>query len=447
MADFSQKIIIVGAGIAGLSAAIYLREKGYENITFIEESDRPGGRLKTEYIDGYTLNIGFHLYNTAYSYAEELLDTDALNLKYLDQGVLLINEKKLKKILTPLKKHLFIPFFLLSNFGTLNDRIKFVKKRLTLKQMDEDEIFDKYEIKSSSILKKMGFSSKIIESFFRPYFSSIFLEEELITSRRMLDYYLKMNIEGNVGIPSKGIEAIPLQLSSQFSKENFVFNSKVVDYTANKVITENGDEHDFDCLVLTSAQIKLKSNLKNERVKKNYLGSTCLYFSSDKKPYSEPLICINSNNPKLISNITVLTNISKLFAPKGKELISVTLNGFTVADDKVLENEVRKELLNSFGTQIDNWKIIKIYRIEYALQSQEFITGKGRINEMRLESNVYVCGDYLFYGNIDAAVKSGKLVSEIMHKDLNPNHKIVKKKKYSSLFEDNSDSYNKSKSS
>ena len=71
MADYSHKIVIAGAGIAGLSAAVYLKEQGYNNITFIEASDRPGGRLKTDIVDGYTLNLGFHVFNTAFPYGHE----------------------------------------------------------------------------------------------------------------------------------------------------------------------------------------------------------------------------------------------------------------------------------------------------------------------------------------------------------------------------------------
>ena len=64
MADYSHKIVIAGAGVAGLSAGVFLKRHGYNNITFIESSSEIGGRLKTEKIDGYTLDIGFHVFFT-----------------------------------------------------------------------------------------------------------------------------------------------------------------------------------------------------------------------------------------------------------------------------------------------------------------------------------------------------------------------------------------------
>ncbi|MFM9946201.1 MAG: FAD-dependent oxidoreductase, partial [Bacteroidia bacterium] len=74
MADYSQKIVIAGAGVAGLAAGVYLKRKGYHDITFIEASDRVGGRMKTDKIDGYNLDRGFHVFFTAYPYAGELIN-------------------------------------------------------------------------------------------------------------------------------------------------------------------------------------------------------------------------------------------------------------------------------------------------------------------------------------------------------------------------------------
>lgn len=41
------KIIIIGAGAAGIAAAARLIEKGLKNITILEGKDRIGGRIHT----------------------------------------------------------------------------------------------------------------------------------------------------------------------------------------------------------------------------------------------------------------------------------------------------------------------------------------------------------------------------------------------------------------
>ena len=58
-------VIIIGAGLAGLTAARYLQSAGISTVV-IEGSDRPGGRVKCDTIDGFTLDHGFQVFNPSY---------------------------------------------------------------------------------------------------------------------------------------------------------------------------------------------------------------------------------------------------------------------------------------------------------------------------------------------------------------------------------------------
>jgi monoamine oxidase len=55
-----NKVCVVGAGVAGLVAAIEL-EKAGKSVTIFEATDRVGGRVKTDYIDGYQFDHGFQV--------------------------------------------------------------------------------------------------------------------------------------------------------------------------------------------------------------------------------------------------------------------------------------------------------------------------------------------------------------------------------------------------
>jgi oxygen-dependent protoporphyrinogen oxidase len=55
----NQDIIVIGAGIAGLAAALRLRERGCQ-VTVLERSDRVGGRATSERRDGFRLDSGAH---------------------------------------------------------------------------------------------------------------------------------------------------------------------------------------------------------------------------------------------------------------------------------------------------------------------------------------------------------------------------------------------------
>jgi len=439
MTNYNQKIVIAGAGISGLSAGFFLKKLGYHNITFIEASDRPGGRMKTEKIDGYSLDYGFHYLLTASPFANLILDYKHLNLKYIKQGALIMKRGKIKKIVDPFKNPILGLNMWFSSLWTWHDKKIIVKRRAELKLTNETSIFEKYEVKTASILRKKRFSNKIIKNFFEPFFSSIFMENELSTSRRVFDYHFKLMAEGEMALPALGIEQIPLQIASKLEKAIFIFNTKALEYKEKVVTLSNGQTIPADIFVIATEQNSLYSTLTKQPLKKDHRSATCLYFSADVKPFTEPMMCLNGNSPKLVSSVNVLTNISEAYAPPGKELIAVSLNGFEKPDNALLEREVKEELELEFGKNVYNWKLIKVYRIDYAIPNLDFVLGKRQIKELRVDKSTYVCGDHLLYGNLNAAVKSGKMVSEIIHKDFNKGLKGEKKKRYDNIFDDSDD--------
>ena len=58
-----KEVTVIGAGLAGLSAALTLQSAG-RAVRVIEASDRVGGRVATDFIDGFTLDRGFQLINS-----------------------------------------------------------------------------------------------------------------------------------------------------------------------------------------------------------------------------------------------------------------------------------------------------------------------------------------------------------------------------------------------
>ena len=57
--------VVIGAGLAGLSAALSLQDAGRE-VALIDGADRAGGRVATYVIDVFVLDGGFLLLNLIY---------------------------------------------------------------------------------------------------------------------------------------------------------------------------------------------------------------------------------------------------------------------------------------------------------------------------------------------------------------------------------------------
>ena len=198
------KIHIVGAGVSGLVASKVLEDYGYESM-IIEATDRVGGRVKTDVIDGYQLDHGFQVLLTAYPSAQKYLNFEALELQHFIPGATIFSNGKQKTIGDPLRNIFLLFPTLFSGIGTLSDKVKILKLNRLLKNTTLDKIFDKSEKTTLQYLIDFGFSEEIISKFFKPFFSGIFLEPELETSSRMFEFVYKMFGEGYATLP-KGAE-------------------------------------------------------------------------------------------------------------------------------------------------------------------------------------------------------------------------------------------------
>jgi protoporphyrinogen oxidase len=66
------KVIVVGAGIGGLSAGYWLGQRGHQ-VEILEASDRPGGRMVTMERKGDRVDVGAQFYHSSYRHAFDLM--------------------------------------------------------------------------------------------------------------------------------------------------------------------------------------------------------------------------------------------------------------------------------------------------------------------------------------------------------------------------------------
>jgi protoporphyrinogen oxidase len=263
-------------------------------------------------------------------------------------------------------------------------------------------------------LSDYGFSQKMIQRFYKPFLSGIYLENNLTTSNRMFDFVLKMFSDGDVAVPALGMEEIPKQLVRQLPESSIQFHKKVTKIIDNTITLEDGTSYEANQIVIaTNANEFTKQFLPNQKTTAQQV--TNVYFEAFTAPTKKAVVVLNaSSTKKWVNNVTVLSNVSKKYAPPGKVLVSVSYNGLAPVEDVELAENMKKELEQWYGKQVQNWKMIKTYRINYALPIQDSVKNELSISEIKISDTLFICGDYLLNGSINAAFKTGRLVAEAM---------------------------------
>ena len=409
-------ITIIGAGISGLTAAVYLHQKGYK-VQILEASDRAGGRIKTDIIDGFRLDRGFQVLLTEYPETKALLDYKKLNLKRFLPGATVLYDGGQFEIADPFRRPTATFATLFAPVGSLKDKINtfFLKNKLV--NIAVPDVFKQPEIETIAQLKKYGFSPKMIDRFYKPFFSGVFLENDLKTSSTMFDFVMKMFSEGDAAIPELGMEEIPKQLVAMLPENSIDYNVKVKAIENNKITCKNGTILDADKIIIATEAIGLASNYI-PKTKQNFHQVTNVYFEAKIAPTQKAVVVLNAaTNKKWANNLTVLSNISNHYAPKGKVLISVSYNGIPDIDDTTLAENMKTELKQWYGNQVTDWKLLKTYRINYALPNQEKVANEVANSEIKINENLFICGDHLLNGSINAAMKSGRIVAELIDRN------------------------------
>ena len=115
-----MRVIVVGAGLAGLTCAKVLSERGTEVVVF-EASDGVGGRVRTDEKDGFLLDRGFQVYFTSYPVSRRHLDHAKLDLRDFDPGAIVCRDANKSVLSDPLRDPKALVPSLLSDAATLRD--------------------------------------------------------------------------------------------------------------------------------------------------------------------------------------------------------------------------------------------------------------------------------------------------------------------------------------
>lgn len=402
------RVVIIGAGVAGLVAARHLAAAGLRPLV-IEATDRVGGRIKTDSVDGFLLDHGFQVLLTAYHEANHYLDYEALKLHNFRPGAVVYRNHKIASVVDPIREPSQIFRAAFSSVGSIKDKLLVWKLQRELKKTSSEALFAaKNQASSIAFLQRYGFSANFIEAFFIPFFGGIFLENELETPAPMLRFVFKMFASGHAALPAKGMEEIPRQLEAQLTEVDFRFRTEIVSVNDQRLITAQGEEIPHDALIIATDPKKMLPRLAGPSTA--YHATSTLYYASVGGQLPNRLIGLVADKKAITNNFCLVNQAAPGYAPEGQQLLSVTLKDIpTMANaEEVVAREIR-ELCRQ-----PNWQLspLKRYDLPRALPRLDHLSYDYSATEARLTERIFLAGDQLLFGSLDAAMRSGRRAAE-----------------------------------
>lgn len=186
---------------------------------------------------------------------------------------------------------------------------------------------------------------------------------------------------------------------------------------ANTVTLSSGEQIDARAVVIATEE-PAAFRLIGQASHRDACGVTCLYFATDKPPLAEPVLVLNGEGKGPINNLCIPSNITPSYAPPGAALISASVLGGPQLADHQLEDTVRTQLVEWFGSDARRWRHLRTYRIAHALPGQAPPALSPPERPVRLASGVYLCGDHRDTASIQGAMVSGRRAAEAVIADL-----------------------------
>ncbi len=411
-------VLIIGAGLAGLTCARELVKRGI-SVQIVEASDGVGGRVRSDVVDGFTIDRGFQVLFDAYPAVRRQLDLAALDLRPFAPGAVICHNGRRALLTDPLRDPADALPAVLSDIIPFADKLRTLQLAIELRTRSIAQILAGEDTTTEAYLRGRGFAEQTIDRFFRPFYGGIFLDRSLATSAKCFRFDFKMLSDGGTMLPARGIGQISAQLAAPLLARGGVrLNAQVVALLRDAdrvtgVRLASGEALHADAVVLATAAPEA-AQLSGLPTPTGSVGTTAVYLAGHTPVWRGTKLALNAAAGALVNNAAMLSNVAAELAPAGRTLLSATILGAPAGDDMQIGRAALRELHQMFAgdraaqAALASYQVLRVVRVPYA-QFQQPPGIHPRLPDNRTTiGGLYVAAEWTEASSINAAILSGE---------------------------------------